>query len=271
MGNDRPFGMSRPQLSRVSGVYFGAINISLGSVSVLRLLSLPALAAVCLIPPVDAASEQVLAEDDFSGDLSHWVVEQTPSGKTAVIDGKLDIDDAPGPNDKGGCTVWYKEKFSGPIMIEYDAVMVGEGGPNDRCSDLNCFWMATDPKNPDDLFAGSAERAGNFKKYDPLRLYYVGYGANGNVTTRFRRYPGDGTRPLDEGDDLSDAKFMNVPNKTVKIRLVADGKKIQFYRDGELIFDKTDPEPFTEGWFGFRTVRNHVRFDNFRVTRLPSP
>ena len=64
---------------------------------------------------------------------------------------------------------------------------------------------------------------------------------------------------------------MNVPNKTVNIRLIADGEKIQFYRDDELIFDKKDPQPFREGWFGFRTVRNHVRFDNFRVTRLPLP
>ena len=235
-------------------------------------LLLSALAlVVSLARAAGDAPGDILAREDFDGDLSRWVVEQTPAGKTAVIDGRLDIDDAPGPNDKGGCTVWFKEKFSGPIMIEYDAVMVDEGGPNDRYSDLNCFWMATDPKNPEDLFAGSAERAGNFKKYDPLRLYYVGYGANGNVTTRFRRYPGDGSRPLEEGDDLSDAKFMNVPNKTAKIRLIADGEKIQFYRDGELIFDKKDPEPFREGWFGFRTVRNHVRFDNFRVTRLPLP
>jgi len=215
-----------------------------------------------------ASTDELLASENFDRDLSRWVVEQTPSGKTAVINGQLDIDDAPGPNDKGGCSVWFKEKFSGPIMIEYDAVMVQEGGPNDRYSDLNCFWMATDPKHPDDFFAGSAERAGNFKKYDPLRLYYVGYGANGNLTTRFRRYPGDGSRPLEGGDDLSDAKYMNVPNKTVKIRLIADGEKVQFYRDEELIFDKVDKEPFREGWFGFRTVRNHVRFDNFRVTRL---
>ena len=228
---------------------------------------------VSAVPGVHASegkSGEILASDNFDGDLSQWVVEQTPSGKTRIIDGRLDIDDAPGPNDKGGCTVWFKEKFSGPILIEYDAVMVQEGGPNDRCSDMNCFWMAIDPKNPDNLFAGSAERAGNFKKYDPLRLYYVGYGANGNITTRFRRYPGDGSRPLEEGDDLSDARYMNVPNKTVKIRLIADGETIQFYRDGELIFDKKDPQPFREGWFGFRTVRNHVRFDNFRVTRLPA-
>ena len=53
-------------------------------------------------------AEEILFQDDFSGDLSRWVVEQTPSGKTQVIGGQLDIDDAPGAKDKGGCTVWFR-------------------------------------------------------------------------------------------------------------------------------------------------------------------
>lgn len=214
-------------------------------------------------------AEEALFQDDFSGDLSRWVVEQTPSGKTQVIAGELDIDDAPGSEDKGGCTVWFKEKMSGPIRISYDATMVQKGGPNDRISDLNCFWMASDPKNPENLFVGSKGRSGTFKKYDPLKTYYVGYGANENATTRFRRYP----RPRDDKAlkpefDLSEGKYMNVANKTVKIELVADGAKIQFIRDGEVIFTYQDPEPLKEGWFGFRTTRSHIRFDNFKVTRI---
>lgn len=222
-------------------------------------------------PPIDEKRPQLLAADDFSGDLSQWIVEQTPSGSTRIIDGQLDIDDAPGPKDKGGCTVWFKDKLKGPIRIEYEATMVQQGGPNDRISDLNCFWMATDPKNPDNLFASSKERGGAFRKYDPLRTYYVGYGANENATTRFRRYPrprNDDDHPLKPEYDLSDAKYMNVPNKKVKIELVADGQTIQFLRDGEVIFTFEDAEPYREGWFGFRTTRSHIRFDNFKVTRI---
>jgi len=214
---------------------------------------------------------ELLFKEDFDGDLSRWVVEQTPSGTTKIIDGKLDVDDGFGPHDKGGCTVWFKEKLSGPILVEYDAVMVKQGGPNDRASDLNCFWMATDPSHPEDFFAGSKERGGNFKKYDDLRLYYVGYGANENVTTRFRRYPrARNDEGLSPQYDLAEAKYMNVPNKVVKVQIVADGDKVQFYRDGERIFDFTDSEPYREGWFGFRTVRNHMTLDNFRVYRLLS-
>ena len=142
---------------------------------------------------------ELLYQDDFDKDLSQWVVEQAPKGTTGLIDGKLDIDDAQ------GCTVWFKQKFTGPVLIEYEATMIQQGGPNDRVSDLNCFWMAVDPQHPEDIFINSKERGGDFKKYDALRLYYVGYGANENKTTRLRRYPGDGSKPLLPEHDLKDA------------------------------------------------------------------
>jgi hypothetical protein len=51
---------------------------------------------------------------------------------------------------------------------------------------------------------------------------------------------------------------------------VADGSTIQFIRDGEVIFTYQDPEPLKEGWFGFRTTRSHIRFDNIKVTQVPT-
>ena len=205
-----------------------------------------------------------LFRDDFDSNLSQWVVEQVAPGTTQIQDGTLDI------NDVGGCTVWFKEKLSSPILIECEVTMIQAGGANDRVSDLNVFWMATDPANPENFFANSAKRGGLFKNYHPLRLYYVGYGANDNTSTRFRRYPGDGSRPLLPEHDLSDTRLMNVPNKTIKIQLLADGGKIQFRRDGEVVFDFPDREPFQQGWFGIRTLHNHMRVDAFRVYK-PQP
>ena len=63
----------------------------------------------------------------------HWVVEQMPGGNVGIENGTLEIDDAK------GCTVWFKHKLSGPIMIEYEATMIQLGGPNDYARDLNCF------------------------------------------------------------------------------------------------------------------------------------
>jgi len=204
---------------------------------------------------------EVLHSEDFEGDMDRWVVEQS-NGITAIVDGKLEIDDAK------GCTVWFKPLLEGPIMIEYEVVIVKKDGPNDRGSDLNCFWMARDPQNPDDVFTGSAARNGLFPNYHSLRLYYVGYGANNNTTTRFRRYPGGGERPLLPEHDLSDARFMLTYNEPIKIQVVACGNVIQYIRNGEAVIDFRDPEPFTSGWFGFRTVRNHMTLDRFRVYRL---
>ncbi len=205
----------------------------------------------------------LLHTDDFDGGLEQWQVEQALGGTVTTEDGKLVI------NDRSGCTVWFKTKLTGPFVIEFEATLIDKGGKNDRVSDLNCFWMATDPKNPDDIFA-NGERAGKFGNYHSLQLYYVGYGANENSTTRFRRYAGDGTRPVLPEHDLGDKKFLHKPNETLTIRIICQGSRIKYQRNGETVFDFIDPEPLTEGWFGFRTVRNHMEIDNFRVHRMLS-
>lgn len=216
------------------------------------------------LEPSTSETGSLLYQDDFNEDLSQWVVEQEPNGTTTIIDGKMDI------FSPKGSTIWFKHRLEGPIRIEYTATMVDEGGPHDRVSDLNCFWMAIDPDNPEDLFFDEHERTGSFGTYHPLRLYYVGYGANNNTTTRFRRYPGDGSRPMLPEHDLTDERFMHTPNQPIRIEIISDGNRIQFLRDGEIVYDIHDPEPYTEGWFGFRTVRNHMRIDDFRVYQLDS-
>jgi len=140
----------------------------------------------------------------------------------------------------------YPAYRNSPVMIEYEAIMIDEGGRRDRVSDLNCFWMAIDPDYPEDIFADKS-RGGRFPNYHPLRLYYVGYGCNNNSTTRFRRYPGSGERPMLPEHDLKDPEFMLQGNRTMKIQLIADGKKIQYLRDGEIIYNFVDEDPYLKG------------------------
>jgi len=170
--------------------------------------------------------------------------------------------------DVGGATVWFKNMITSPVLIEYDVQVIDQGGEFDRLSDLNCFWMATDPCNPDDIFANSSKRDGSFKNYHGMRLYYVGLGGNDNTSTRFRRYPGDGTRPLLKEHDLKQKKFLLEANKIYHIELVANENTIQYIRDGEVIFDFYDPAPYKKGWFGFRTVKSHLKIDNFKVWQI---
>jgi hypothetical protein len=207
---------------------------------------------------------EVLATDDFRHGLDLWRVEMEKPGTVTAKDGVLDID------VPAGVTVWWKQEPSGPVMIEYDATVISAGGANDRVSDLNSFWMATDPKSPGDIFANA--RTGKFAEYNTLKMYYVGLGGNGNTTTRFRRYIGDAVeRPLLPGNDLAVKEHPEMgitPNRTQHVTLVADGGLIQYWRDGVKIFEMQDAEPYTQGWFGIRTTKNHMQVRNLRITRL---
>lgn len=166
-------------------------------------------------------------------------------------------------DNKLGITVWFRERLAAPVTISYTARILSTG----RVSDLNCFWMATDPAQPDgNLFVPHVVRSGEFAVYDTLRTYYVGYGGNNNTTTRFRRYDGTGARPLLPQHDLSAPKFLLVPDHAYHITLVAgaDGH-VQFIRDGEVVFDWLDPQPLRSGWFGFRSVDSQIEITDFQV------
>lgn len=206
--------------------------------------------------------KKLIFKEDFDDGLIHWQTEQMPGGTVEVNNSKLEI------NDVAGCTVWLKEKFSGSILIEYDVFLIQNGGLNDRVSDLNCFWMATDPENPDNLFENSEKRGGKFTKYDNLQLYYMGVGGNDNRTTRFRRYVGNGERPILPQHDLSESKYLLEPNKAYHIKIVAHNKTIQYYRNNVLLAELKDDKPYVSGHFGFRTVKNHMTVDNFKVYSL---
>ncbi len=217
-----------------------------------------------LLVPAAALRATALPDDStaLTGDLRHWTVEQMPGGTVSVRDGALHIEDT------NGVTVWLRQKLTAPVEITYDASVVTAGGPHDRLSDLNCFWMACDPRIPDTLPGG---RSGKFSDYDSLLTYYVGYGANDNSTTRFRRYDGTAARPLLPQHDLRAQPFLLVPNHTYRIRLVAREGIAEYWRDGELIFSFRDPTPLIQGWFAIRTVRSHLIIRNLRITAPTIP
>ncbi len=210
------------------------------------------------------SSFKSLAQIVYDNVLNHdsnWIIEQQPKGTVIVSHGKMEIIDA------NGCTVWFKNKLEGNVKIEYDITNIDNNGPYDRVSDMNCFWMANDPKNPDDFFKDSEHRAGHFPNYHHLKLYYVGYGGHNNSKTRFRRYDGNIDRPLLPEHDLTDKKFMIVANKKMHIEILVKDGYTSFKRDGKIIFEINDKEPYTSGYFGFRTVENHMIIENFKVLK----
>lgn len=162
-------------------------------------------------------------------------------GAVLVTDGSLEIEDA------AGCTIWFHERLTASVVIFYESTFVEAGGPHDRGSDLKCFWMASDPRRPTDLFAEGHGRTGRFATYDPLRTYYVGYGGYTNTTTRFRRYDGSGARPLLPEHERTASEFLLAGGRLFRIQLEAhlDGT-ICYLRNGELVFEWKDPQPLNE-------------------------
>jgi hypothetical protein len=202
-----------------------------------------------------AADGPTLHSDDFRHGLKLWRAELEKPGRIEARNGVLTVD------VPGGCTLWFLPELSGPVAIEYEATPIGAGGPNDRVSDLNAFWMAAD--------AFVKRRNGRFEEYNTLRAYYVGQGGNSNTTTRFRRYVGDPElRPLLPEHDLRTQDALLKPNVPVAVRLVAAGERIQYYADGRLLFDFRDPAPYTRGRFAFRTVDSHFEIRRFTVRSL---
>jgi len=202
-----------------------------------------------------------LDSDDFSHGSDRWTTELEKGGTVTAKDGVLDID------VPAGASLWLKSKLTGPLMIQYHVVPIVNGGPNDRLSDVNCFWIATDTRNKDDFFA--VPRTGKFADYNQLLTYYVGVGGNTNTTTRFRRYVGDSVdRPLLPQNDLRDPADLLKPNQEMLIQLIAADHLIQFYRDGKKLFEMDDSQPYTTGYFAFRTTKSHLRIRDFAVYRL---
>jgi len=136
----------------------------------------------------------IIFQDRFDTGFNRqdWQTEIASVGTSAVYVNKNKL-----LLDTEGCvTVWLNKKLSGNLLIEYKRKILKDSGQNDRVSDLNQFWMATDPNNKC-LFT----RNGILEEYDCLSLYYAGMGGNHNITTRFRKYENGDRRLLKEYSD----------------------------------------------------------------------
>lgn len=199
----------------------------------------------------------------------YWKVEsESPDYKVTFIGDTAEI------VSPKGLTLWRKEKMSGRVTIEYDACVVVEK-EGDRLSDLNCFWMASDPTYPDNIWKREKWRNGIFLNCYSLQLYYMGYGGNYNSTTRFRRYDGNEAGITDPKvrpaiwKEYTDADHLLKANHWYHIKITNEDNRISYYIDGKQLVDFRDAEPLTEGWFGFRTTLSRTRITNFRYECSP--
>lgn len=207
-----------------------------------------------------ATQRTVVWQDRFEGtlDSTKWIAEIAPQPRSSVYteNGRLILD------TKGGVTVWLNMPLTGNYVIEYDRTVLLDTGVNDRVSDLNQFWAASDPRNSN-LFT----RKGVLESYDSLQLYYVGMGGNTNKTTRFRKYQGTGERTLLQ--EFTDAMHLLQPNRTYHVKTVVENGTTGFWIDGERYFFYTDPNPLRTGYFGLRSTKSRQAIDNVVIYALP--
>lgn len=205
------------------------------------------------------ADWQLIFRERFSQplDTSLWHIELQPSpGSFAETrKGKLVL------QTDGGVTVWLKEKLKGNIRICYDRKVIMKGGPKDRLSDLNQFWMASDPTG-----AAFFSRDGKLEAYNNLQLYYVGMGGNYNKTTRFRKYDGKENRELIA--EYTDSSHLLEANKWYHIEIVVQDDDVSFWVNQQKYFSLRDPAVLEEGYFGFRSTKSNQLIDNLKVYQL---
>ena len=199
-----------------------------------------------------SCNKQVIYTTEFNGKLDKkmWKIE-TESGTVFTKDGFLVL------ATKSGSTVWLNKKLKGNYKITYQREVVLDAGVNDRLSDLNQFWMAQ---------AKPFDRKGVFEEYDNTKLYYLGYGGNYNSTTRFRKYHGDGTKPV--LTEFTDEKHLLKPNHTYTVVTIVQDGNISCIVDGVKLVDYHDPQPIHKGYFGFRTTWSRQRIGYVKIEKM---
>lgn len=201
---------------------------------------------------------QLMASVLLAQTVGEWEVEAENSDTHLVFMG-----DSIEMWTSAGLTLWRVQPMTVPLVLEYEAMVVVRDSC-DRLSDLNSFWLATDPCEPDgSVLTRMKERNGVFRNASSLQLYYVGYGGNWNTTTRFRRYNGQPQPPLLQ--EYSDSAHLLQANRWYHVRIEANLAYIRYYIDKELLFEYADPTPLRFGWFGFRTTKSHCLLRGFRI------
>lgn len=247
------------------------------------LASLMAAAAWCPAPQ----REVVVIAEDFDRGLGRWRVEaEDPRTDVELVrpEGRPALE----VRAPRGVTLWLQQPLSGDYAVRFVATPLpapaSAGALAGRVSDLNMFWNAGEADGP-----GLALRGGAFAEYDSLRAYYVGFGANGNTTTRLRRYEGQGRRVLLDGwadppqQEAADRRGAMTPHtrlvagRPVQVQLVSrqptdeDPVHLRWWADERLLFESREPEPRLQGHFGLRTTASRWQFTSLRVLRCAGP
>ena len=200
---------------------------------------------------------EIVCSTTASAQSTHWLIEaESPQTRILLRADTLDI------TSPQGLSLWWDQPVAAPCTITYRACVVMEGGPYDRLSDLNCFWMASEPaEHALSPLRGIDQRRGRFPESYRLQCYYLGYGGNHNTTTRFRRY-----NAVMLAVAYPSHRPPNLQEYRIEVTPEGSAARVRYSIDSTLLVDYLDPHPLLRGWFAFRTTWSHTRLTAFRIT-----
>ena len=212
-----------------------------------------------------SAGAACLYSDSFDRDSGDWYVEGGRS--VAIRDGRLYIDADPEEFVKGGlnggvCTVWNRTRIDGDVRVDFDVcVEHSVTGTNN----INFFLFYSMPDGSSPEASTQTRKYADYADYHQLNGYiftFLNASENKkNARIRIRRCPG--FRLLREtyaGENRADTVY--------HITLIRQNGVLRFLLDGKELLSAKDEQPLEGGWFGFRTFRTRLWFDNLKITRL---
>ena len=206
-------------------------------------------------PPAWERGDVLLASALGPAAAGNWVVEgRAPSW---------------GPNEivlRHTSVVWHKTVFESPFVMEFETTPLPAPEKfTAGVTDSIWFWLASDPRHPDDFFAETAARSANPSLYSylSLRFYWVDFGGNNNTTSRFRYNP---LRQLIR--QFTDSPRLLAKGRTYKIKVVANGPHQEYWCDGKRQAYFYDDDPPRSGHIGFRAFVADHRISKLTVHRL---
>lgn len=212
-----------------------------------------------------SAGAECLYSDSFDRDSGDWYVEGGRS--VAIRDGRLHIDADPEEFIKGGlnggvCTVWNRTRIDGDVRVDFDVCVENSvTGTNN----INFFLFYSMPDGSSPEASTQTRKYADYADYHQLNGYiftFLNASENKeNARIRIRRCPG--FRLLREtyaGENRADTVY--------HITLIRQNGVLRFLLDGKELLSAKDEQPLEGGWFGFRTFRTRLWFDNLKITRL---
>lgn len=216
--------------------------------------------------------------------LPGWRIEaQDPRTRVEVAAGSLTW------HTPAGLSIWWGQPLAGHWRLRLVATPLPAppeaGALAGRISDLNLFWNATEAD-------GSAPslRDGAFARYDTLGAWYLGFGANGNRTTRLRHYGGsaEARTLLDGWADAPEAMPQDRQGAMTPATRLQPGVPLQLqiesrpeappgqphlrvWAGGRLLFERHEPPRLMGGHFALRSTASAFRITAIEVQRCLQP